>query len=191
MDYEDIESLFNNGNEVKKFSHKRWVKIHPVNTNYAENTNIKYDCRTIDDKLVSYHDGYILLNVKIANTHGDQGASDLANNADVAPKNSHSFIKQTIVRLNNEEIENISDVFLSCEIQNQLEFSHDYSRLAKQFMYAQDTKGDQTSGGHTERKAMIPAVANNSTTFNVKIPLAFVSNFFVILISAIRPNRRT
>ena len=57
MDYEDIESLFNNANEVKKFSHKRWVKIHPVNTNYAENTNIKYDCRTIDDKLVSYHDG--------------------------------------------------------------------------------------------------------------------------------------
>ena len=134
MDYEDIESLFNNGDEVKKFSHKRWVEIHPVNIHYAKNTNIKYDCRTIDDKLVSYHDGYILLDVTISNNAGANGVSNLDATANFAPKGSHSFVKQTIVRLNNDEIENISDVFLSCEMQNQLEFSHDYSRLAKQYM---------------------------------------------------------
>ena len=49
MDYEDIESLFNNGNEVKKFSHKRWVKIHPGNTNYSENTsNMIFELLTIN-----------------------------------------------------------------------------------------------------------------------------------------------
>ena len=40
--------------------------------------------------------------------HGADGASDLPNDANIAPKGSRSFIKQTVVRLNNEEIENIS-----------------------------------------------------------------------------------
>ena len=110
------------------------MKIHPQNTNYDENTSIRCNCRNIEDKLVSYHDGYILLNVTIRNTHSADGASDLPNDANIAPKGSHSFVKQTIVRLNNEENENINDVFLSTEMQNQLEFSHDYSRISKQYM---------------------------------------------------------
>ena len=56
MDYGDIESLFTDHQELKKFTHKRWVKIHLQNTNYDENTSIRYNCRNIDDKLVSYHE---------------------------------------------------------------------------------------------------------------------------------------
>lgn len=176
MDYSDIESLFTEPSKLKKFCHKRWVEIHPVNTVY-ENAPIKYDCKTIQDKLVNYHDGYILLNVTVKNHHGDDGVSDLANNADVAPKGSHSFIDRMILEINNVEVENLHDVFLFTEMQNQLEYSHDYGRIAKQFLYAQDTTSGVTSSGHTTRKNLIPAVANNQTTFNVKIPLGYMSNF--------------
>ena len=79
MDYSDIESLFTEPSKLKKFCHKRWVEIHPVNTVY-ENAPIKDGCKTIQDKLVKYHDGYILLNVTVKNHHGDDGVSDLANN---------------------------------------------------------------------------------------------------------------
>ena len=70
---------------MKKFSHKCWVKIHPVNTNYAENTDIKYNRLSIHGKLVLYHDGYILSKAMIANTHVDVGALELGDRANVAP----------------------------------------------------------------------------------------------------------
>ena len=79
------------------------------------------------------------MNVTVKNHHGDEGVSDLANNADVAPKGSHSFIDRMILEINNAEVENLHDVFLFTEMQNQLEYSHDYGRIAKQFLYAQDT----------------------------------------------------
>ena len=65
LDYGDTENIFVSVNELKKFSHKSWVKSHRVNTNYAENTIIKYNYRTIYDKLVSFRDVYILLKVNI------------------------------------------------------------------------------------------------------------------------------
>ena len=57
----------------------------------------------------------------------------------VAPKNCRNFITQTDAKLNNDEIVNINDAFLHAEKWNQLEFLYDYCRLAKQFMYAQDS----------------------------------------------------
>ena len=140
-DYSDIVNLFSKEDKLKKFSHKRWVKIHPTNVNYGENTAIQYNCKTIQDKLVNYHDGYILLEVRIY--HDDLAAANRA-----GPKGSHSFIKQTILRLNNNEIENMNDVFMAAELQNQLEFSQDYSRVAKQFMYSQDTSDYHGANNH-------------------------------------------
>ena len=172
-DYSDIANLFEKDSKLKKFSHKRWVKIHPTNDNYGENVSKQYNCRTIQDKVVNFHDGFLLLDVRIA--RNDLAAGDRA-----APKGPHSFINQAIVRMNNNEIENCNSIFLSTEMQNQLEFSQDYTRVAKQFMWSQDTGEDETAAnhGHTERIAMIPAVANHRIDCKVKIPLSFVSNFF-------------
>ena len=171
-DYNDIHNLFTNDSHLKKYTHKRWVKIHPENQNYAENTVITYNCRNVQDKLVSFHDGYILLRVRIHR-------NDFDNNTRVAPKSSHAFIKQSIVRVNNSEIENLHNVFLITEMLNQLEFSHDYSRIAKQYFYSQDTSGDSanTNLGQSERKKLMPAPANNAFVVNVKIPLTYISSF--------------
>ena len=95
----------------------------------------------------------------------------LAANNRSAPKGSHSFVSQAIIRLNNQEIENNQYVYISTAIQNSLEYSHDYSRNAMQYMFVQDTSADiNENGGQTVRKAILPAVANNSVTFNVKLP---------------------
>ena len=66
-------------------------------------------------------------------------------------------------------------------MQNQVEFSHDHGRIAKQSMYAQDTAARETRRGNTEQKAMITVLTSHSTTFSVKIPLTFISNFFRLL----------
>ena len=96
-----------------------------------------------------------------------------------APKGSHSFVNQAIIRLNNQEIENNQYVYISTAIQNSLEYSHDYSRNAMQYMFVQDTSEVVANNhGTAIRKAILPATARNRVTFNVKLPLSYVSNFF-------------
>ena len=175
-DYQNILNTFDEEPSLPKFAHKRWVKIHPNQANYPDNGNgvtsaIQYNCKTIMDKLVNYQDGYILLAVNC--TRAALPAKTLA------PKGSHSFIHQAVLRINNKEVDNSRFNYLTMAMLNYSEFSNDYARVAEQYMFSKDTnEGHANNPGHTTRKAMIPDPNNNALAFSIKIPLSYVSTFF-------------
>ena len=121
-DFESINDLLQDGKSLPKFAKKEFIKIHPENTNYAEGTGIKYNCRNIADRLVLYHEGYILLNVRVSR-------AAIADNDQVVPKNSPEMITQAIVRLNNQELDNTRHNNIYVEMMNAIEFSHDHSKV--------------------------------------------------------------
>ena len=177
-DFQDITNLFAKDVQLPQYAHKRWVKINPVQAQFADNGNgitsaIQYNCRNIADKLVAYADGFIVLNVTCSR------AALVA--ADSAPKGAHAFINQCVIRVNNSEIDNSRYNFISVAIQNSLEYSNDYARVAEQYMFSKDLSGtDADNTGHATRKAFMPTpVANTNTfTFTIKVPLKYLSTFF-------------
>ena len=175
-DYQTIENLFSETPNLPKFAHKRWVKIHPTNNNYDDNGNgitqaINYNCKNIADKLVNYQDGYILLSCRASRAELTEKS--------FAPKNSSGFVEQSIVRLNNQELDNTRYNYVFMDILNALEFSHDYSKIEERNMYALNTSmTTATNIGHTTRKLLISAADDNQADFTVKLPLCYLSTFF-------------
>ena len=175
-DYQELSNLFDKQITLPKYTHKRWVKIHPAQNDINDNGNgltqaIHYKCSTVSDRLVNYSDGYILLTITASR-------AALANK-EVVPKGSFAFINQAVVRVNGQDVDNSKYNFVSVPILNSLEYSNDYARVAAQYCYSKDTSGDhQNNSGHTTRKGQIPDAGNNELKFSVKIPLKYVSTFF-------------
>jgi hypothetical protein len=171
-DLESINDLFQDSKRLPKFAKKEFIKIHPENTTYTEDTGIKYNCRNIADRLVLYHEGYIMLNVRVSRTA-------LADNDQAVPKNSPELVAQSIIRLNNQELDNTRNNNVYVEILNAIEYSHDYSKIAEENMYTFDTTYDhQNNVGEATRKSMLPNVAHNQLNYSVAIPLTYLSTFF-------------
>lgn len=175
-DYETIQNLFSNTQQLPKYAHKRWVKIHPTNNNYANNGNgltqaINYNCKNISDKLVNYQDGFILVNCRATRA--------ALENKPFAPKNSSALVEQSIVRLNNQELDNTRYNYVFVDMLNALEYSHDYSKIEEGNMYALNTNMTIANNlGHTTRKLLIPNAADNQLDFTVKLPFKHLSTFF-------------
>ena len=93
--------------------------------------------RNIADRLVLYHEGYILLTVQVSRAALDDG--------EAVPKNSSEMITQSIIRLNNQELDNTRHNNVYIDILNALEYSHDYSKVAEENMYAFDTTYDHVN----------------------------------------------
>ena len=62
MDYQVIGSLSTDEKDMPKYKYKRWVKIQDSNRGrYTADSPIKYSCETLQDKLVDYSSGYIMI----------------------------------------------------------------------------------------------------------------------------------
>ena len=171
MDYQQIIEVTSKAdNELPRYVGKRWVKIHPQENSIGSGA-VNYNCQNVADKWVSYSDGYLLLTAEL-------GRTELPSKT-VAPKASFSFLDQVNVLLNNQEVDQSRFCFISNAILNALEYSPDYAKVAERYCYAWDTSKDDTNNsGHTTRKLMIPSPTSNKLTFNLKIPLSYVSTFF-------------
>lgn len=175
-DYQEISNIFAKELKLPHYSHKRWVKINPSQAQFADaggglTQAIQYNCRNVADKLVSFADGYIILDVTCA--RAALAAKDLA------PKGSHAFIDKCVVRINNAEIDNARFNHVTVPILNSLEYSNDYARVAEQYMFSKDlSHNGDNNAGHTARTAMIAAPAANAMAFKVKVPLRYLSTFF-------------
>lgn len=186
-DFESINELFGDNKRLPKFAKKEFLKIHPENTTYVEGTGIKYNCRNIADRLVLYHEGYILLKVRVSRAALADG--------EAIPKNSSEMITQSIIRLNNQELDNTRHNNIYVDILNALEYSHDYGKVAEENMYAFDTTyahintvANIVDVGELTRKSMLPNVAANRLDYSVAIPLTYLSTFFRSLSSPIINN---
>ena len=94
-DSNDIERLFSSEIKLSKFTTKRWVRVPDSNKgNY--NQVISYNCRDHRDKLVAYHNGYIIVKVKIESTTG----TALTDTSDIFLKNGgYSVIEDCKVEI--------------------------------------------------------------------------------------------
>jgi hypothetical protein len=175
-DYETIQSLFSSNPKLPKYSHKRWVKIHPTNNNYADTGNgltqaINYNCRNVSDKLINYQDGYLLIKCRATRAALD--------NRPFAPKNSSALVEQCIIRLNGQELDNTRYNYVFVDMLNALEYSHDYSKIEEGNTYALNTNMTVANNlGHTTRKLLIPEADNNQLDYSIKLPFTYLSTFF-------------
>ena len=176
MDYLDINRLMSEDVTLPKYKYKRWVRIQDSsNGNYNE--AVKYNCKTIADKLVDYKSGYIYLTGAIK---ASSAAQNLAAANQISFKNgSNSIIETATVRLNNTEIDKNHRVYLTTTYLNLLEYSNDYLKNAKQYAFDEDDEPTQTRDKSSRRKAMTNVgFVNNQFQIELKIPLVYLSTFF-------------
>jgi hypothetical protein len=176
MDYLDINRLMTKDVTPPKYKYKRWVKIQDSsNGNYNE--AVKYNCKTIADKLVDYKEGFIYLTGIIK---ASDAANNLANVDHISFKNgSNSIIETATVRLNNTEIDKNHRVYLTTTYLNLLEYSNDYLENAKQYAFDEEDEAIQTAGKSARRKAIAKIGFNNHQfQIELKIPLVYLSTFF-------------
>ena len=179
MDFVEIRELIGTSavSDYPKYADKRWVKIQDSNYgNYDD--PIKYNCRTVRDKLVSYHDGFILVKCKIKSST----ATALTAAADIALRNgSNSLVQKALVNFENKEIDNSLHNYLTTTMLNMLEYSDDYARsVAEKYGFAKDSAADVISSGHTKVKLFRDAfkTADDSFPLTTAIPLTYLSTFF-------------
>jgi len=175
-DSNEIERLFTNELELSKYKQKRWVRVPDSNkSNY--NQPILYNCRDHKDKLVSYHDGYILVKIKISSSTN----TVLLNTADVALKNGNNcVIEDCRVRIEGTEIDQSRMNYITMTYLNLIEYSDDYAKsIAESYGFAKDNSATATdNAGHTKRKLFRGAFNTGKFSQSLKIPLSYMSTFF-------------
>ena len=175
-DFQSINALFDKQEFLPKYKHKRWVKIQDNNINNYE-APIKYNCKNVQDKLVDYRDGYVLLTGQLVSTTNDA----LAAGNNIGIKNgSNCVVKTATVYLNNVEINKNHHVYLTTNILNLVEYSDDYARsTAEQYAFAKDSVSDSTSTGLVRRNIIARgAFADHAFPITIMIPLSYMNTFF-------------
>lgn len=183
-DWNEIDELLtpSPSSPMKKYTHKRYVTVHPTSDTYQNNQLTTFNLKNIQNQLISYQNAFLLVNFTITSGTADHSRINSLANFHASLKGPHSFIKSYTVRMNNQEIENVSNYsFLINEMQTQFETPQDFSRLLKQYCYVQDNANPTThnTGGASTRKSLINSTpANNQVKGQIKIPLNMISQFF-------------
>ena len=176
MDYQDIDNLLNKSVELSKYKEKRWVIIHDETRGNYDQPFVKYNCKTVADKLVDYSKGYILITGTISST---AAATPLVAGNNIAFKNgSNSIIKSATVRLNNNEVDQNHHVYITTTYLNLLEYSGDYSRNAQQFGFVADDVLIAAAANQFRKTITLTGIRAGVFEFCLKLPLTYLSSFF-------------
>ena len=127
MDVTEIENLFNNPTELKKFIKKDLIRTDPSQNINENTTEIIFDCRTLTDKLIQLSDGYIILNGHFTRNDGANFAAGAAAIAASIQNGTNTLFTSCKVSLNNNEVEHNQRCDLAGTFVNMFEYSPDYA----------------------------------------------------------------
>ena len=179
--------------DSKHSATQKWYVINDENnTNYGVNKDtgannpdtIKYDTRVLKPNLCDYAEAYILVDVTIRGTGGD-------NNTRLALKNCAPFTKCNL-EINDEPIDTAENLDIVMPMYNLIEYSDNYQdSSATLYQYKRDEPpeanaiDDLTVDNSNSFKYKVsllgnPVVARNIAKRSVKVvvPLKYLSNFF-------------
>ena len=165
-----IELLNNENTTFKNISYKsvNRTKLNNMNNNSFSNNRIRFNTKEISNHLVSYEDGYILLEVDLKfETEANASA------ANIRLKNSYEMINSIKIELNRTIISNEDYVYYSNMIPHLLENGKNDDLLYRGI----DLHDDVTFKTNADKNVFI---SNAGDTITVKVPIYLkdISDYF-------------